>query len=444
MNCDQARTELIAYLQNELQGERKTRLEEHLARCPGCRHELEGARRLLSWTEAASEQGVIKHVEEIIDNAIKGGASDIHFDPLNDNSLQIRYRIDGVLHEVEKADPTQHMGIICRLKMMADLDAVESGVPLDGRIPWKYGNLDLMLRVSSIPFIFGNGIVIRILSRSAPLIGLDMIKMYPDQRDLLLKLLYSPNGILLATGPSGSGKTTTLYSLLQILSTNEGSKKMTIEDPVEYLMTGVNHSQVNHRTGYTYLAALRAMLKHDPDIIMIGELGDLDTLRATAELALTGHLMLSQMHTYSAISAIQRMSEMGLESYLISATLLGVVNQRLFRIICQDCKEPVQPGFAAMKALGISEEDLEGKTLYKGKGCEKCHNTGYRGRLAFYEVLEINNEIARIIADGGDSISILEAACNNGFMTITEDAKRKVLDGLTTCEEAMRVLTWTA
>ncbi len=175
MNCDQARTELIAYLQNELQGERKTRLEEHLARCPGCRHELEGARRLLSWTEAASEQGVIKHVEEIIDNAITSGASDIHFDPLIDNSLQIRYRIDGVLNEVERADPTQHKGIICRLKMMADMDTADSAVPLDGRIPWKTDDKEFVLRISSIPFIFGNGIVIRLMDHSSVLIGLDKI-----------------------------------------------------------------------------------------------------------------------------------------------------------------------------------------------------------------------------------------------------------------------------
>ncbi len=444
MNCDQARTELIAYLQNELQGERKTRLEEHLARCPGCRHELEGARRLLSWTEAASEQGVIKHVEEIIDNAIKGGASDIHFDPLNDNSLQIRYRIDGVLHEIEKADSTQHKGVICRLKMLADMDTAESGVPLDGRIPWKIGDKEFVLWISSIPFLYGNGIVIRIFDHSAVLLGLDKITMYPDQRDLLLRLLYNPCGIILATGPSGSGRTTTLYSMLKILNTSESSKKMTIEDPVEYLMKGINQSQINHNTGYTYPIALRAMLKHDPDIIMIGEISDLDTLRGATEAALTGHLVLSQMHSYNAIAAIQRMSEIGLEPYLTSATLLGIANQRIVRKICKVCKEPAHPSLAAMKALGISDEDLEGKVLYKGKGCDECRNTGYRGRSGLFEILEINNEIAKIIAECGDSKSILEAARNNGFMTITEDAKRKVLDGLTTCEEAMRVLTWTA
>ncbi len=261
----------------------------------------------------------------------------------------------------------------------------------------------------------------------------------------MLKLLYHPCGIILATGPSGSGKTTTLYSMLQILSITESSKKMTIEDPVEYLMQGINQSQINHKSGYTYPVALRAMLIHDPDVIMIGEIGDLDTLHAAAEIALTGHLVLSQMHSYNAIATIQRMSEIGLEPYLTSATLLGIVNQLLVRKICKVCKEPAHPSIAAMKALGMTEEDLEGRILYKGKGCDECRNTGYRGRSGLFEILEVDpNDIARIIAEGGDSKSILEAARKNGFMTITEDAKRKVLDGLTTCEEAMRVLTWTA
>ncbi|MEN6357591.1 MAG: ATPase, T2SS/T4P/T4SS family [Armatimonadota bacterium] len=442
MNCEQARTEIIAYLKGELSEDQKIKLEEHLARCPACRHELEGARRLLSWTEAASEQAIVKKVDDIIDNAIKSKASDIHLEGQRDNMLRVRYRIDGVMHDVMSIDSAERIGIVTRIKMMADVDTSETRLPQDGRMPWKLDGQDYDIRVAFCPFVYGEGIVMRILDKSVPLIGLDKIYMYPDHLQAIRDLIHQPGGIFLTGGPTGSGKTTTLYSVLLEIN-NPDRKILTIEDPVEYLMNGVNQTQVHKKVGYTFAAAMRSFLRHDPDIIMVGEIRDKETAEISIEAAICGHLILTQLHTNDSIGAIQRLRDMGIEDFLISAALLGAMNQRLIRRVCPDCKERVLEVIPALKALKITEDDMKAHEVFKGKGCEKCHGTGYRGRAAIYELLVIDRHLREMIGEGAPIDELLRTAISNGFMPIKEDARRKVLDGLTTAEEALRVLALT-
>ncbi|MCE5322557.1 Flp pilus assembly complex ATPase component TadA [bacterium] len=442
MNCEQARTEIIAYLKGELSEDQKTKLEEHLARCPACRHELEGARRLLTWTEAASEQAIVKKVDDIIDNAIKSKASDIHFESQRDNTLRVRYRIDGVMHDIMSIDSAERIGIVTRIKMMADVDTSETRIPQDGRMPWKLGSRDYNIRIAFCPFTLGEGIVMRMLDKRSPLLGLDKIYIYQDHLQTLKDLLHQPMGMFFTSGPTGSGKTTTLYSTLLELNKPE-VKIMTIEDPVEIMIPGVNHSQICKKNGFTFATALRSFFRHDPDVIMIGEMRCMEDAAISMEAAISGQMVLSQMHTNDAIGVIQRLRDMGIESYVISAALLGAMNQRLVRRVCPDCKERVLEVNPALKMLKITENDLKSHEVFKGKGCDKCHGTGYRGRAAIYELLVIDRHLREMIGEGAPCDELLQAAISNGFMPIREDARRKVLDGLTTAEESLRVLALT-
>ena len=443
MNCDQARTEIIAYLKGELDAEKKQRLEEHLARCPACRHELEGARRLLSWTEAASEEAVVKAVEQMIDSGIRGGASDIHVEPQRDGELLIRQRVDGVLHEVSRFDSVMRHGIVNRIKMMAGMDTSETSIPQDGRIPWKLEGDDKEydMRVSCQPFVHGEGFVMRILDRSSVMIGLDKLGFYEDQMNALLEIASEPSGLLLLSGPTGSGKTTTAYSLLHHIVTPE-IKVLTVEDPVEYQLTGTNQVQVHKKAGLTFATALRSFLRHDPDIIYIGEMRDLETASIAIEAAITGHLVITSLHTNDAIQTFVRLVDMGVDPFLISATLIGAVAQRLVRNVCKACKTEVPRDelSPAMKYFGITEDDLRSHTIFRGQGCDTCRKTGYRGRTGIFEVLKVDKELASMVVDRPPLRELLEAARAKGFRTMREDARRKVLDGMTTPEEALRVL----
>jgi len=404
MNCDQARTEIIAYLKGELSEESAKRLEEHLARCPNCRHELEGARRLLSWTEAASEEGVVKAVEETIDKAILANASDIHWEPQKDNSMLVRYRVDGVMHEVARFDAVMRGGITNRIKMMADMDTAETRIPQDGRIPWRLKDkeMDYDIRVACIPFIFGEGLVLRILDRSNVLIGLDRLGFYEDHLKTLTEMSHEPSGMIICTGPTGSGKTTTLYSMLaQVIS--PAVKVLTVEDPVEYQIQGANQVHVHKKAGLTFPVALRSFMRHDPDVIYVGEMRDLETVLISIEAAVTGHLIMTTLHADDAVSALIRLVDCGAEPYLVGATVIGVVAQRLVRKVCPNCKEPIEadPESPVMKALGITAEDLASHTLYKGRGCEACRNTGYKHRIGVYEVLRMDKELSSLLVAGG-------------------------------------------
>jgi len=443
MNCDQARTEIIAYLKGELGTEAKQRLEEHLARCPNCRHELDGARRLLSWTEAASQEAVVKTVEETIDGAIAAGASDIHWEPQRDNTLQVRYRVDGVLHVVATHDSVMRQGIVSRVKMLADMNMSETSTPQDGRIPWKLHDQpkEYDIRVASSPFIFGEGFVMRILDRSSVLVGLDRLGFYPDHMKSLTEIASQPNGLLVIGGPTGSGKTTTIYSLLMHLISPE-RKVLTIEDPVEYQIPGANQVQVHKKVGLTFAAGLRSFLRHDPDIIYLGEMRDLETAMIAVEAAITGHLVITSLHTNDAVSSFVRLVDMGVEPYLIAATMIGAVNQRLARKVCANCKEEAELDLTGPVArfLGITAEDLADHKIYRGNGCEVCRGTGYKGRTGVYEILRVTKDLASMIIDRPPLRELKDAATAGGFAPMREDAKRKVLDGITTPEEVFRIL----
>ena len=441
MNCDSARTEIIAYLKNELEAGKRKRIEEHFAKCPDCRKELEQAQHLLEWTEAASEEAVVKAVNDIIMNAIAAGASDIHFESQPDDSLTVRHRIDGVMREASHIPPVSRRGVITRIKMMADMNVVETRIPQDGRIPARLDDKTYDLRASCVPYVYGEGIVIRILDKSSVLLGLDKLGFYPEHMQAIDNLVGQPNGLIIVTGPTGSGKTTTLYSLLMKFVSPD-RKIMSVEDPVEYMLTGVNQVNVNVRAGLTFEVALRAFLRHDPDVIMIGETRDLKTAELAMEAAVTGHLVLSQLHTNDAPSVVTRLLDMGVEPYLIAATLVGAVSQRLARKVCRDCGEDIEldTNDPTIRFLGITEWDLKEHKIRRGKGCDTCRKTGYRGRIGLYEILTISPELRALIANGATGPEVAEAARAQGFLDMRADAKRKVLDGITTPEEVFRVL----
>lgn len=441
MNCDSARTEIIAYLKNELEAGKRKRLEEHFAKCPDCRKELDNARNLLEWTEAASDDGVVRLVDQIFKDAISSGASDIHFESQKDNTLLVRHRIDGVLREVSQIPEVTHRGVVSRVKMLADMNVAETRVPQDGRIPIRIDDKNYDLRVNCIPYIYGEGIVIRILDRSSVLVGMDKLGFYPEHTQTVENMIGQPNGMIIVSGPTGSGKTTTLYSMMMKLVSPD-RKLMSIEDPVEYALPGVNQVQVNTRAGLTFTGALRAFLRQDPDIIMVGETRDPETGKIAIEAAVTGHLVLTQLCTNDAPGAITRLLDMGLESFLVSATLLGIVSQRLARMVCSDCGEDVNadPDDPAIRFLGITDWDLKEHKIKRGKGCETCRHTGYRGRTGVYEILVIDPELRALISNGVSGSELAEAARARGFLDMRADAKRKVLDGIIPPEEALRIL----
>ncbi len=441
MNCEQARTEIIAYLKGELDKDKKKRLEEHLIRCPNCRHEVEGARRLLTWTEAASQEAIVSCVEEIIDNAIKGSASDIHFEVANDNSLVVRYRIDGVMQEAARLDSVQRYGVITRVKMMADMDVEETRIPQDGRIMWKLDDREYDLRAHCCPFFFGESIVLRILDKSSVMVDLERLGFSKDHLEAIDRMIRLPSGMFLTGGPSGSGKTTTLYSILLRLNAPE-CKIMTIEDPVEYLIRGANQAQVNKRIGFTSAMALRSFTRQDPDVIMAGEIRDAETASLLMQAAITGHFVLSQLHTNDAIGVIQRLRDMGIEDVLISGSLVGVEAQRLVRKPCKECAKPVdvKPSDPLMTYFGITAADIKKGGIMRGEGCKACRNTGYKHRIGVYEVLEVDRGLREMIGAGASMADILEAALAKGFKTTKDDARDKILAGQTTPEEAFRVL----
>lgn len=442
MHCDQAQTEIIAYLKGELGEGKKERLEEHLARCPNCRHELEGARRLLAWTDAASEEAVAKSVEKIMDTAISDCASDIHIESQRDNTLLVRVRIDGVLHEVARIDASMRNGIIARLKMMGEMDVSQTSLPQDGRIPWTFEGRNFDVRINITPFVYGEGIVMRILDQSDVMLGLDQLTFFEDHLKAVREMIHRPTGLVFVSGPTGSGKTTTLYSMLKEL-TSPAVKVMTIEDPVEYVLPGVEHAQVVKKIGFTFPVALRTFMRRDPDVIMVGDIKDYETMAIAIEAAITGHMVLSSLHTNDAAEVIQRLRDIGIEDFLIAATLAGTVNQRLARKVCPSCKTRLTPESqdSAMAALGITKDDLATHEVYTGAGCEACRNTGYRGRVALYEVLTIDRDLSAMIGEHATTSEIIEAAKPKGFMTMAEDGKRKILAGMTTPGEALRVLS---
>ncbi len=389
--------------------------------------------------EMVNEAPIIRIANAIIQQAIKERASDIHLEPDRRN-LRIRYRVDGVLHETMSVPKYIQAPLISRFKILAEMNIAERRVPQDGRIPIRFQEKDYDLRVSCLPNIFGEKIVCRILDKSSILIGLNKLGFVAETQEQLEELVMQPQGMVLSTGPTGSGKTTTQYSVLNKLNSIQ-SNILTIEDPVEYQLSGITQVQVNKKAGLTFATALRSFLRQDPDIIMVGEMRDLETAEIAIESALTGHLVLSTLHTNDAPSAVIRMVDMGVEPYLISATVIGVLAQRLGRKICTHCKEPFEVQANELRRFGFKPEDPDQKLmLWKGRGCEACRHTGYTGRLGIYSLMRINDEIAELIVRRAPLTDIRDAAKANGMKELKEDGLLKILEGVTTPEEVMRVV----
>jgi len=437
MKCEEVRDEMIAYLKSELDEERKKEIDEHLARCQGCRRELEMSQRVLHQTQAANEASVVRMVDEIIADAIDAGASDVHIDPTREGA-EVRLRIDGVLHTRKQLSAQERDAAVGRIKIMSEIPVAVSGIPQDGRISVRRDDVEYDLRMSVMPFVLGEKIVMRILSRGKPLLGLEKLGFLPEQLELVKSLIRQPYGMVVVSGPTGAGKTTTLYSMLLEIR-NPALNIMTIEDPVELLLDGVEQAQVNPRVGLTFAATIRAFLRQDPDVIVVGEMRDLETGQLCMQASMTGHLVFGTLHTQDAISVPRCLVDMGVEPWLVGTNLIGIVAQRLLRKVCPDCREEYTPSDEALEFLGLKNQVGKAK-FYRGAGCEECRGTGVRGRTAIFEVLTIDPELGRIIPDRSDADAIRKRAVEKGFITMAEVARKKVLDGITTAEEAYRVL----
>ena len=385
--------------------------------------------------DMASEAPVIKLVNLFLCRAVENRASDIHIEPFKDE-LKVRYRIDGVLHDVEAIPKKLQAAIISRIKIMAKLNIAERRLPQDGRIRAKIAEKDIDLRVSTIPVLYGESLVMRILDKESIVIDLGKMGFHQETLDMLDHLIVRPNGIILVTGPTGSGKTTTLYGALDKINSPD-KKIITVEDPVEYQLQGVNQIQVKPQIGLTFPSVLRHIVRQDPDIIMIGEIRDLETAEIAIQSALTGHLVFSTLHTNDAPSALTRLIDLGVGAFLLSSTIRGILAQRLVRKICPACKEvdPVEVSDENLRSLGVGRDTV----FYKGKGCDRCANTGYYGRSGIFELLTVNDEIQQLIIRQADVMKIQEAARRNGMKTLIEDGGRKVAAGITTISEIFRV-----
>ncbi|MFH0775662.1 MAG: ATPase, T2SS/T4P/T4SS family [bacterium] len=383
-----------------------------------------------------AEAPLINLVNHILEEAVNAKASDIHIEPY-EQTLRIRYRIDGVLYEVATPPKQMHHPIISRLKIMSEMDIAERRLPQDGRCKIRIKNRDIDFRVSTIPANFGEKCVMRILDSSSLCVELTDLGFEPDALAIFEKNIAVPHGMILVTGPTGSGKSTTLYSALRTISTPE-KNIMTMEDPVEYVLAGVNQIQAKPEIGFDFASGLRSFMRQDPDVILVGEIRDRETGEVAINAALTGHLVLSTLHTNEAAGSVTRLVNMGVEPFLISSTLVMVVAQRLVRKLCS-CKEPYEVSAESLKSMGIDVWE-EKTTLYRPKGCEKCVNIGYKGRMGVYEILVSNEEIRDMIVHRETSHVIQEAAIKHGMVTLREVAIRKVLSGATTIDEMMRIV----
>ena len=399
------------------------------------RHVARKAGEALGESEVAQEPPIIRLLDNLIFRAVQDGATDIHVEP-EEKLVRNRFRVDGLLRYGPHLPKELQGAVTARIKVMANLDIAENRLPQDGRISFNSGGREVDLRVSTFPTTHGENLVLRILDRSKLVLGLEQLGFAPDQLTNFKRLLMHPNGIILASGPTGSGKTTTLYSGLTYLNSEERNI-MTIEDPVEYGIPGIRQSQVNVKAGLTFGAGLRSILRQDPDIIMVGEMRDEETVEIAIRAALTGHLVFSTLHTNDAAGAIPRLTDMGAAPFLVSSALLLVVAQRLVRVICTNCKEEAPPDPVVIRRLGLQAKEGELK-VFQGKGCDKCDETGYRGRLGIYEMLIVTPELTPLILERADAGAIRRAARAQGMRTMVEDGIRKAIRGLTTLEEVAR------
>lgn len=389
--------------------------------------------------EIEEEAPVIRLVSLVIAEAFRRRASDVHLEPL-ERKFRVRYRIDGILSEVET--PPKHLqnSIISRIKIMANMSIDEKRLPQDGRIKLRVLGKDIDLRVSTLPGNHGESVVMRILDRESLLLGLPQLGLLSEDEKRFRQLINLPNGILLITGPTGSGKTTTLYACLNHINRPD-RKIITVEDPVEYLLTGINQVQVNEDIDFTFANILRSILRQAPDVIMIGEIRDLETANIAVHASLTGHLVFSTLHTNDAASAITRLIDQRVKPFLVASSVQGIMAQRLVRKICSKCKVGYKPMPEELRAIGVSELDIADKEhqFWRGKGCDYCNGTGYRGRIAIFELLVINEEIRKLIYERVPSRDIKKRARQLGMKTLQEDGMLKVYAGVTTIDEVLRV-----
>ncbi len=386
----------------------------------------------------SEEAPVIALVNLVILRAVKEKASDIHIEPFGEDALRVRYRIDGILHDVMSLPRNLQLAVISRIKIMSDLDIAERRLPQDGRIQVNVGGRNINIRVSILPAVTGESAVLRILDPSSILLELDSLGFSHDILPNFLSLIKKPNGIILVTGPTGSGKSTTLYTTLNLLNSTE-KKIMTIEDPVEYRLKGISQVQAKPKIGLTFAAGLRSFLRQDPDIMLVGEIRDKETAEIAVQAALTGHIVLSTLHTNDAPSSVIRLIDMGIESFLISSSVIGVIAQRLVRKICPKCKKEIKITPDMKKILDEFEINSNEITLYKGEGCPYCKDTGYKGRIAIFELMLISENIRDLISKNVTTGKLREAAISEGMCQLRSDGIKKVCEGITTIDEVLRV-----
>lgn len=384
----------------------------------------------------ANSAPIVKFVDLVMQQAIKERASDIHFEPF-EREFKIRYRVDGALYEM--APPPVHLAnpVISRIKVMANMNIAERRIPQDGRIMTSVGGKPVDMRVSSLPTQHGESVVLRVLDRSSVNLNLEQLGMPASLFDYIVETINKPNGIFIVTGPTGAGKTTTLYAALRKINTVD-AKLLTAEDPVEYELDGIMQVPMNEGVGLTFAKALRAFLRQDPDRIMVGEMRDLETAQIAIQASLTGHLVLSTLHTNDAAGAVTRLVDMGVEPFMVAATLEGVLAQRLLRTICKGCRTPYEPSLSILNQLGLSPSDLGGKMFYTGAGCSSCNNTGYKGRKGLYELLDVTDPLRDLITSKAPTLVLKQKAIELGMATLREDGLRNIFDGDTTIEEVLK------
>ncbi len=384
--------------------------------------------------EQEDDAPIIRLINALLTEAVKVNASDIHIETF-EKRLVVRFRVDGVLREVVQPKRALAPLLVSRIKVMAKLDIAEKRIPQDGRISLRVAGREVDVRVSTMPSSNGERVVLRLLDKQAGRLDLSHLGMAPEELARLQDIIMKPHGIILVTGPTGSGKTTTLYAALTQL--NDKSRNiLTVEDPIEYQLEGVGQTQVNTKVDMTFARGLRAILRQDPDVVMVGEIRDLETAEISVQASLTGHLVLSTLHTNTAIGSVTRLHDMGIEPFLLASSLLGVLAQRLVRVLCDDCKTPYEPSEAECQVLNLSEEDR--KKVFRANGCEKCNGQGYRGRTGIYELVVLDDEMRTMIHNGASEQELTAHARKFG-PSIRDDGRRKVLAGVTTIEEVLRV-----
>ncbi len=393
----------------------------------------------LSDDDAESEANsapIVRYIDLVLEQAMREQASDIHFEPF-ESEFKIRYRVDGALYEM--SPPPAHLAntIISRIKVMSNLNIAERRIPQDGRMVMSLGERDIDFRVSTLPTSYGESVVLRVLDRSSVSLDLENLGLPTELSEYIEGTIIKPNGIFICTGPTGAGKTTTLYACLRRINSID-SKLLTAEDPVEYDVEGIIQVPVNEGIGLTFSRVLRAFLRQDPDRILVGEMRDVETAQIAIQASLTGHLVFSTLHTNDAPGAVTRLVDMGCEPFLVSASLEGVLGQRLLRTICSDCKQPYEPSMALLGELGLSPDDIGDKEFYTGAGCEECGNSGYRGRKGLFELLDISEPIAEMITERAPTVVLRQKAIELGMTTLREDGLRNIYEGNTTIEEVLK------